>query len=91
VPGEAGHRHALGIVLNLAPAEAYSTSGFYTRLIPLDPWAILFWRFARGQWHPTMQVADRIDARSSLDRPARADIELPAVLPRGTATRRVYR
>jgi drug/metabolite transporter (DMT)-like permease len=44
VPGEAGRRHALGIALNLASAVAYSTSGFYTRLIPLDPWTILFWR-----------------------------------------------
>ncbi len=31
-------------MLNLAAAVAYSTSGFYTRLIPLDPWTILFWR-----------------------------------------------
>ncbi|HLW46861.1 MAG TPA: DMT family transporter [bacterium] len=37
-------RHGLGIVLNLASAIAYSTSGFWTRLIPLDPWTILFWR-----------------------------------------------
>jgi drug/metabolite transporter (DMT)-like permease len=44
VPAEAGHRHAFGIALNLASAVAYSTSGFYTRLIPLDPWTILFWR-----------------------------------------------
>src|SRR5215831_13095059 len=46
VPGEAGRRHAVGIALNLASAVAYSTSGFYTRLIPLDPWTILFWRGA---------------------------------------------
>jgi drug/metabolite transporter (DMT)-like permease len=44
VPREAGRRHALGIALNLASAVAYSTSGFFTRLIPLDPWTILFWR-----------------------------------------------
>ncbi len=44
VPQEAGRRHALGIAFNLASAVAYSTSGFYTRLIPLDPWTILFWR-----------------------------------------------
>ncbi len=37
-------QHLLGIVLNLASAVAYSTSGFWTRLIPLDPWTILFWR-----------------------------------------------
>jgi hypothetical protein len=37
-------RRGLGITLNLASAVAYSTSGFWTRLIPLDPWTILFWR-----------------------------------------------
>ena len=41
---EARGQHALGIALNLASAVAYSTSGFWTRLIPLDPWTILFWR-----------------------------------------------
>ena len=44
VPRGARGQHWLGIVLNLASAVAYSTSGFYTRLIPLDPWTILFWR-----------------------------------------------
>ncbi len=44
VPGKAWRRHALGFALNLASAVAYSTSGFYTRLIPLDLWTILFWR-----------------------------------------------
>jgi drug/metabolite transporter (DMT)-like permease len=39
-----GEKHWLGIALNLASAIAYSTSGFWTRLIPLDPWTILFWR-----------------------------------------------
>lgn len=43
-PHEARGQHLLGIVLNLASAVAYSTSGFWTRLIPLDPWTILFWR-----------------------------------------------
>lgn len=42
--GDAGAHHWLGIILNLASAVAYSTSGFWTRLIPLDPWTILFWR-----------------------------------------------
>lgn len=37
-------RRGLGTTLNLASAVAYSTSGFWTRLIPLDPWTILFWR-----------------------------------------------
>ena len=44
VPRDAPRRHALGFARNLASAVAYSTSGFYTRLIPLDPWTILFWR-----------------------------------------------
>ncbi len=45
----AGER-AAGILLVAASAVAYSTAGFYTRLIPLDPWTILFWRglFAGG-------------------------------------------
>lgn len=37
-------QHWLGIVLTGASALAYSTSGFFTRLIPLDTWTILFWR-----------------------------------------------
>lgn len=37
-------QHRLGIVLTAASALAYSTSGFFTRLIPLDAWTILFWR-----------------------------------------------
>jgi drug/metabolite transporter (DMT)-like permease len=37
-------RHGLGIVLVTASAIAYSTSGFFTRLIHLDTWTILFWR-----------------------------------------------
>ncbi|HET7263414.1 MAG TPA: DMT family transporter [bacterium] len=42
--GDARGHHLFGIVLNLASAVAYSTSGFWTRLLPLDPWTILFWR-----------------------------------------------
>ncbi len=39
-----------GILLVAASALAYSTAGFFTRLIPLDVWTILFWRglFAGG-------------------------------------------
>jgi drug/metabolite transporter (DMT)-like permease len=43
-PRETPGQHALGLALNLASAVAYSTSGFWTRLIPLDTWTILFWR-----------------------------------------------
>lgn len=37
-------QHWLGIVLTTTSAVAYSTSGFFTRLIHLDAWTILFWR-----------------------------------------------
>ncbi len=37
-------RRGVGISLVAASAVAYSTAGFFTRLIPLDPWTILFWR-----------------------------------------------
>jgi drug/metabolite transporter (DMT)-like permease len=41
---ESGEQHGLGIGLTAASAVAYSTAGFFTRLIHLDPWTILFWR-----------------------------------------------
>lgn len=34
----------LGTILLTASAVAYSTAGFYTRLIPVDAWTLLFWR-----------------------------------------------
>ena len=38
-------RQALvGTLLLTASAIAYSTAGFYTRLIPVDAWTLLFWR-----------------------------------------------
>ena len=37
-------RHAHGLALLFLSAAAYSTAGFFTRLIPLDAWTILFWR-----------------------------------------------
>ena len=36
--------HRLGLVLVTGSAIAYSTAGFFTRLIPLDVWSLLFWR-----------------------------------------------
>ena len=36
--------HTTGLAAVLASSVAYSTSGFFTRLIPLDTWTILFWR-----------------------------------------------
>jgi drug/metabolite transporter (DMT)-like permease len=38
----------LGALLTAASAVAYSTAGFFTRLIPLDAWTILFWRGVFG-------------------------------------------
>lgn len=34
----------LGTILLAASAVAYSTAGFFTRLIPVDAWTLLFWR-----------------------------------------------
>ena len=37
-------QHWLGIGLTSASTVAYSTAGFFTRLVHVDPWTILFWR-----------------------------------------------
>lgn len=37
-------QHHLGLLLVTGSAIAYSTAGFFTRLIPLDVWSLLFWR-----------------------------------------------
>ncbi len=37
-------QHRLGILLTATSAIAFSTSGFFTRLIHLEAWTILFWR-----------------------------------------------
>lgn len=37
-------QHHLGLALVTGSAVAYSTAGFFTRLIPLDVWSLLFWR-----------------------------------------------
>jgi drug/metabolite transporter (DMT)-like permease len=37
-------RHASGVLLIVLSAVAYSMAGFFTRLIHLDPWTMLFWR-----------------------------------------------
>ena len=36
--------HRRGLTLVTAAAVAWSLAGFFTRLIPLDAWTILFWR-----------------------------------------------
>jgi drug/metabolite transporter (DMT)-like permease len=38
----------LGTLLLIASATAYSTAGFFTRLIPVDAWTLLFWRGVFG-------------------------------------------
>jgi len=37
-------RHAQGVVLIILSAIAFSSAGFFTRLIHLDAWTMLFWR-----------------------------------------------
>lgn len=37
-------QHRTGIALVVAAAVAWSTAPFFTRLLPFDPWTILFWR-----------------------------------------------
>jgi len=37
-------RHAQGVLLIVLSAIAYSSAGFFTRLIHLDAWIMLFWR-----------------------------------------------
>jgi hypothetical protein len=38
----------LGLVVVTASAFAFSTAGFFTRLITLDVWTVLFWRAVFG-------------------------------------------
>ena len=42
--GGAMDRHAQGVLLIFLSAIAYSSAGFFTRLIHLDAWTMLFWR-----------------------------------------------
>jgi drug/metabolite transporter (DMT)-like permease len=37
-------QYRLGLILVTASAIAWSTAGYFTRLIPLDNWTLLFWR-----------------------------------------------
>lgn len=41
-------RYRLGLLLVTASAVAWSTAGFFTRLIPLDSWTMLAWRGVFG-------------------------------------------
>src|SRR3982074_3349958 len=37
-------RHTQGVLLIILSSVAYSSAGFFTRLIHLDAWTMLFWR-----------------------------------------------
>lgn len=37
-------RHRLGLLLVFVSALAWSTAGLFTRLIPVDPWTMMYWR-----------------------------------------------
>jgi DME family drug/metabolite transporter len=39
---------AIGIALVLSSAVAWSTAGFFARVVPVDIWVVLFWRSAFG-------------------------------------------
>src|ERR1700749_2836023 len=41
---DASSERRSGIALVVAAAVAWSTAPFFTRLLPFDPWTILFWR-----------------------------------------------
>jgi drug/metabolite transporter (DMT)-like permease len=42
--GQPRSERGLGIALVISAAIAWSTAPFFTRLLPFDPWTILFWR-----------------------------------------------
>jgi len=48
--------HRLGVALVTAAAVAWSLAGFFTRLIPLDAWTILFWRGIFGGFFISLYV-----------------------------------
>lgn len=52
-----------GTILLAASAAAYSTAGFYTRLIELDAWTMLFWRGVFGGLFLTGMLAWREQGR----------------------------
>jgi len=56
--------HRTGVVLVTAAAVAWSLAGFFTRLIPLDAWTILFWRGLFGGFFIGLYVVWRYRART---------------------------
>ncbi|WP_395022804.1 DMT family transporter [Dongia sp.] len=57
-------QYRLGLILVTGAALAWSTAGYFTRLIPLDNWTLLFWRglFAAIGIFAFMLVKDGRDA-----------------------------
>jgi len=57
-------QYRLGLLLVTGAAIAWSTAGYFTRLIPLDNWTLLFWRgvFAAIGIFAFMLVKDGSDA-----------------------------
>jgi drug/metabolite transporter (DMT)-like permease len=53
----------LGTWLLVASATAYSTAGFFTRLIPVDAWTLLFWRGLFGGTFLAAVVAWQLHGR----------------------------
>ena len=41
-------RHWQGVAMVMASSVAYSTAGFFTRLVAADTWTVLFWRAVFG-------------------------------------------
>jgi len=56
--------HRLGVALVTAAAVAWSLAGFFTRLIPLDAWTILFWRGIFGGFFISLYVIAHYRART---------------------------
>ena len=43
-PAGADRSLAIGITLVLSSAVAWSTAGFFARMVPIDIWVVVFWR-----------------------------------------------
>ncbi|HKF60965.1 MAG TPA: DMT family transporter [Dongiaceae bacterium] len=56
--------HRMGMALVTAAAVAWSLAGFFTRLIPLDAWTILFWRGIFGGFFIALYVVGHYRGRT---------------------------
>lgn len=73
----------VGIALVVAAAVAWSTAPFFTRLLPFDPWTILFWRGLFGA--ATAAAFVLVYARAGIAREFRA-IGRPGLLYAGISS-----